>query len=103
MGCPICGSADGGGANSAPAVVCDACDERAVTADGAEPWHGWPPSERPETADDTIRLPPDAGANPVFIDGQKCWRRYRFGGWITMVDEHDCDSLNEFYEQHDLR
>jgi hypothetical protein len=45
-------------------------------------------------------MEPDTGINPGFIDGQKAWRRYRFGGWVTMVDEHDCDSLEEFYEAH---
>lgn len=102
MACPICGGDGGGTSGSYPNVVCEECDERAVNQDGEEPWHGWPPSEKPESDDDVIQMPPDDGENPVFIDGQKCWRRYRFGGWVTMMDEHDCDSLKEFYEKHDV-
>lgn len=100
MACPICGGEGGGDDSTYPNLVCEECDERAVNADGEEPWHGWPPGEEPETEEGVIAMPPDRGENPVFIDGQKCWRRYRFGGWVTMMDEHDCDSLEEFYEEH---
>jgi hypothetical protein len=24
------------------------------------------------------------------------------GGWVTMKDQHDCDSIEEFYEKHGL-
>lgn len=86
-------------------LVCESCDERAVTRDLERPQHGneYLGEESYVKKDDgttVIRMPPDVGDNPVYIDGQKCWRRYRFGGWITLRDDHDCDSLEEFYETH---
>ena len=67
---------------------------------GDDPWHGWPSRGEPGSDDGAIHTTSDRGENPVFIDGRKCWRRYRFGGWVTMADDHDCDSLDEFYEAH---
>jgi len=72
---------------SGPEFVCKSCDRRAVNNSGDRPWHGWPPGEEPEREEGVIHMAPDAGENPVFIDGQKCWRRYRFGGWITKLDD----------------
>ena len=101
MLCAICGANEVGN-STYPNVICDDCDERAVYEDHNEPWHGWPPGERPDPEDGVVQMLPDRGENPVFIDGQKCWRRYRFGGWITMMDEHNCSTLEEFYEKHGL-
>ncbi len=101
--CAICGipagdavSLPGGYANP----VCDDCDQLATNADGEVPWEGWPPGEEPEPRTDPIQLAPDHGENPVCIMGAKCWRRYRFGGWITRRDAFDCDTLEEFREKH---
>jgi hypothetical protein len=86
-------------------LVCEACDEQAVTRADERPKHGNEYLGKDSFVDDdsdtlTIRLDPHVGENPVFIEGQKCWRRYRFGGWITRRDDHDCDTLEEFHETH---
>lgn len=82
--------------------VCEACDALAVNDSSGEPWTGYPPGERPDTEDGVVHLEPDHGENPVFIAGVKCWRRYRFGGWVTRRDAYDCDGLEEFREYHRL-
>lgn len=65
--------------------MCETCDRRAVTADGEQP---------------SIGLHDGQGDNPVLIDGIKCWRRIRFGGYITRRDEYNCDSIHEFHSRH---
>ncbi|ELY81024.1 hypothetical protein C486_07998 [Natrinema gari JCM 14663] len=81
-------------------VVCQACDARAVSSTGNEPAVGreYLRRESDEPIDSAVVA--DVGDNPVFIDGQQCWRRYKFGGWITRLDEHDCESVGEFRRKH---
>ncbi|WP_157972648.1 hypothetical protein [Haloprofundus halophilus] len=101
--CAICGIPEEE-ANQLPIgysnPVCRDCGEFATDEAGDNPWVGWPPGERPKPKSGTIQLAPDAGANPVYIAGVKCWRRYRFGGYITRRDAFDCNSVEEFTEKH---
>lgn len=95
--CAICGEPLAGFLTKAyPGLVCTRCDARAVDEEG-EPADPVYPEIPPRPG--VIPLGQAEGPNPVFIDGIQCWRRYRFGGWITMRDPKDCDSLEEFYRK----
>ena len=102
MSCPICRDGPLTPREEFPVRVCEECDQRAVNADGDTPWVGYPPDKQPERDESDSVAPPDDGENPVFINGYKCWRRYRFGGWKTYLDYYDCDTLREFYIRHGL-
>ena len=84
-----------------PNYVCDECDERAVLKNGgkASEWHRKNlenlRSQDPFHYKDTL-VSSETGPNPVFIDGCKCWRRYRLGSWVTMKDVFNSWSLEEF-------
>jgi hypothetical protein len=57
----------------------DGCDTRAVSEPG---------------------VPARQGDNPDFIDGIRCFRRYKIGGWLSQRDTLGCDDYDEFYDTH---
>jgi len=82
--CLICGVMLPEGLGDYRRAICERCDERSLSS----------ADETPLTASAE-----DAGNNPVFVDGQKCWRPYCFGGWVTMRDPWSCESLEELYKR----
>jgi len=85
-------------------LVCRRCDSKAVTTEGGEePEHGNDylnqDSVIEKNGKKVLRMDPDVGDNPVYIDGEKCWRLYKFGGFITLWDPYDCDSMDEFFSR----
>lgn len=96
--CSICGGSLGRLARMAdtyPGLVCRICDERAMDEHNIPALHesGW---VDPDTG--TLHLFDPSDPNPVFIDGIRCWRRYRFGGFVTMRDPGVSKTIMEFYE-----
>lgn len=80
--------------------VCRPCDEKAVTTAGTRPHTAADDSWVERTKDEVvIHDAGDYGENPVFVDGHKCWRRYKFGGWVTIRDPFDCATILELYEK----
>ncbi len=89
MQCSICnnelfGYKDENMATIYPGLVCRKCDERALNTEGKKP---------------KMNVDYDDGENPVFIDGIKCWRRYRFGGFVTIRDYNDSQNISDFYSK----
>lgn len=69
-------------ARNYPGLVCRSCDQKALNVRNQPAEHSsWE----------------DSGDNPVFITKIKCWRRYKFGGFVTMRDPHNCTSIEDFY------
>lgn len=80
-------------------LVCQRCDQRAVTEAGSDPKCAGDQIAENSEGEKVIQMAPDVGDNPVYIDGEKCWRLYKFGGFITLWDQYDCDSLEAFREK----
>ena len=96
--CSICGGSLGelgGWEVDYPGLVCRACDNRALDERGRRWIEAAPfiPAKPGTVPGYDIEIP-----NPVYVDGIRCWRRYRFGGFLTTRDPADSKTLEEFYE-----
>ena len=98
-----------------PNPVCKKCDSHAVNEDGKPALHVNMYPESIKAQREAIQASKakgeglvlvdfgDDGDNPVFIGGIKCWRRYKFGGWVIMRDFDDCKDILEFYDNNPMR
>jgi hypothetical protein len=102
--CSICGIAIDSWYISYPNPVCKKCDSQALNKGGLPPKSGMGMDDYKKLCKETGKLwmPPDDGDNPVFVNGKKCWRRYKFGGWVTMLDKYDCKDISEFYDKIEI-
>ena len=85
-------------------MFCQRCDQRLVTEDGSDPQFGNEYAGRDTVVENSdgekvIQMAPDIGDNPVYINGEKCWRVYKFGGFVTLWDPYDCESLDELLDR----
>ena len=79
--CAICDAELDESLNDYPGAVCRNCDRRSLNKEGNRARHIREIDPGPQS------YFIDGGDNPVFIDGIRCRRRYRFGGWVTMRDD----------------
>ncbi len=91
--CPICKTPNSHIVKGFYKMICVECDTKALNVNGE------PAKYHKEDIDDNNwPFGFDMGDNPVFIDGQKCWRKYHMDRHITMLDDIDCKSLREFID-----
>ena len=75
-------------------AICGASLEAHVHYPGSICWYC---DGRAGTGPETVALPSawtgDLMTNPVYVDGVKCWRRYRMGGQLTIVATTEMDRV----------
>jgi len=104
--CSICNTKLANSDEDYPNLVCEKCDKKAVSENNIPTkYAGDDPlfkkvANKIWTDENKLLLPDDNGDNPVYIGGKKCWRRYRFGGWVTMYDPDNFSTLEEFFNKH---
>lgn len=67
-------------------AICPDCGIRALTREGLKP-------VRNTSQDETV---------PVYVDGHKCWRQWRYATYVLMRDVYDSESRVQFYTRVDL-
>lgn len=77
-----------------PNLVCWHCDHYAINA------RGEPARQHESFSGDNPVYINDWGSTPDPVSARKCWRIYGFHQYETVMDEHDCSTLREFFEKH---